>query len=410
MSHNKTNSITIDVTELATNDKPILPKLDMSPISKKDVIFNMENSISNNLSTVRKKGEIEPELILGSTTDRDVKNAISSLIIERENSILNNDTDKTTTPVLIDNGEKISNTEHSNILIDRASTFENHILGPHMGLDSIDEKILYSGRVRPRADTLKNNLNHDDQKISSRSDDILKRTHRRMLSDENDDNNMFDSHTNRISKKLDTMDLFKLHKKIENRETNSVVEAPQEIVNGWDELSKRQLRIWYETFKSESFKYKFIYDRNIEMSNKLNLSSIILASILGIFSGFKLWINDDVFQLVSNLLLVFSNFGLAYIINLSKTYVDSQTNDQIRLHVDEIEFFLSKLSQQILKSKNYRMNADKFFQIIEDKYNDVISSGPMLSIEDIKTSVKAYKEYKIFMDEYVNENKIYNKI
>jgi hypothetical protein len=47
--------------------------------------------------------------------------------------------------------------------------------------------------------------------------------------------------------------------------------------------------------------------------------------------------------------------------------------------IQDLDIFLGRLNAQILKTKSLRMNAVKFFELVNDKYNDLTTSSPNLS-------------------------------
>lgn len=163
--------------------------------------------------------------------------------------------------------------------------------------------------------------------------------------------------------------------------------------NGWDKDAKKTLINWYELFKYDSFVYQFILDYNIKISNYLNILSIVASTILGIFSGFKLWIDDAMFQTISSILLMLFNFIVALITALSKRYIDEKRNETLRTYICLVDEFLGEISAQALKTPNYRINADTFFKDYNDRYTKIITSAPNLTIEEIKISKQAYKLY-----------------
>lgn len=164
--------------------------------------------------------------------------------------------------------------------------------------------------------------------------------------------------------------------------------------NGWDENAIKTINNWYYTFKELSFVYQWVLDRNRKMSDRLATISVISSSALGIFSAFKLWIdNDALFQTVSNIILMFLNFGVALITSLSKRYVDDQKNETIRTYIEEVDSFLGEIAAQVLKMPIYRMNAEKFFKSNNDKYTKLISSTPNLSLTDLSQGKAKYKMY-----------------
>jgi len=164
--------------------------------------------------------------------------------------------------------------------------------------------------------------------------------------------------------------------------------------NGWDENAMKTIDNWYNIFKELSFVYQWVLDRNRKMSDRLATISIISSSALGIFSAFKLWIdNDALFQTVSNIILMFLNFGVALITSLSKRYIDDQKNESIRTYIEEVDSFLGEIAAQVLKMPIYRMNAEKFFKLNNDKYTKLISCTPNLSLTDLSLGKAKYKMY-----------------
>jgi hypothetical protein len=173
-------------------------------------------------------------------------------------------------------------------------------------------------------------------------------------------------------------------------------------INGWDEDATTTIKNWYNIFKQQSFIYQWILDRNKKISNKLTIISILASSLLGIFTGFKLWIqNDQLFQTISNILLMLFNFIVALITACSRSYIDDKRNEKLRVYIEEVDSFLGEISAQVLKSPVYRMNADKFFKLSNDKYTRLISCAPNLSIYEIKQGKYEYNLYYSHCEKHV---------
>jgi len=167
-------------------------------------------------------------------------------------------------------------------------------------------------------------------------------------------------------------------------------------INGWDTEANTTLKNWYHTFKQQSFIYQTVLDHNNLMAERLAFASIATSSTLGIFAGFKLWIPDDTFQTVSNIILILCNFGVALITAMSRRYGDIKRTDLIgiRNHVVEIDEFLGIISAQVLKSPIYRTNADDFFRAYNDKYTKIITHAPNISLGEITKAKKLYEKYQ----------------
>lgn len=171
-------------------------------------------------------------------------------------------------------------------------------------------------------------------------------------------------------------------------------------INGWDDDANTTIKNWYKTFKQQSFIYQWTLDHNNQMAEKLAILSMISSGTLGIFAGFKLWIPDNVFQTVSNIILILCNFGVALITALSRRYGDDKRSEAIKNYINDVDEFLGVLSAQVLKSPVYRTNADEFFCEYNNEYTKLISSAPNMTIEEIYQAKNEYQKY--LQQDYIN--------
>lgn len=219
--------------------------------------------------------------------------------------------------------------------------------------------------------------------------------------DESNKNNVMSTFVLNINNESDEIKERKLNCDY-NSITNIVdnmLKPEKEIYNGWDENANITIKNWFKIFKQQSFIYQWILDRNRKISDKLSIASVVSSSLLGIFSGFKLWINDDeLFNMVSDILLMFLNFFVAILTTASKRYIDDQRNETIRVYIEEIDSFLGEISAQVLKSPIYRIDATEFFSTNNDKYTKLISSAPSLSINELNKSKLEYQKYINYSD------------
>jgi hypothetical protein len=65
---------------------------------------------------------------------------------------------------------------------------------------------------------------------------------------------------------------------------------------------------WLETLKKISLIYQYILDNSLYRANILLIISIIISFMLAFFSIFKFWVNDDKFQLISNIIILITKF------------------------------------------------------------------------------------------------------
>jgi len=179
-------------------------------------------------------------------------------------------------------------------------------------------------------------------------------------------------------------------KKIDDNKKN----WEKDFTNGWDNDANTTINNWYNLFKQQSYMYQWVLERNKKVSNNLILISIISSSVLGIFSSFKLWINTESFNTISNLVLMLSNFSVALITGYSKSYIDDKRNELIRIYIDEVDELLGEISAQVLKSPIYRVNAGEFFKDHNYKYTKLITYIPNISLYELTESKKEYEEYR----------------
>jgi len=171
-------------------------------------------------------------------------------------------------------------------------------------------------------------------------------------------------------------------------------------VKGWDKEAVDTVQNWRVLYKEYKYIYEWILERNYRISTNLNLISVVSSSMMGCFSAFKLWIQDDrTFQATSDIIMLFSNFLIAAITTSSKRYIDDNRNEKIRTYLEEVNKFLGTISSELIKSPEYRMEADKFIESQQEIYSKLSTNKPNISISELTESKKAYKS---FMDSFSN--------
>lgn len=166
-------------------------------------------------------------------------------------------------------------------------------------------------------------------------------------------------------------------------------------INGWNQAASKTVSNWLKLFREYSFVYQYVLDANQKMASRLNMISTISSSTLGIFSAFKLWMNDQqTFSTTSDIILMIFNFGIAILTNASKRYLDDSRNEKIRIYIEEIDKFVGELLAQVLKMPEYRMKADEFIKKQNDVYTKLITQQPSLSIDELEEGKNLYKKLK----------------
>ena len=166
-------------------------------------------------------------------------------------------------------------------------------------------------------------------------------------------------------------------------------------VNGWDENAIETVRNWRILFKENKYIYEWVLEKNYKISTNLNLISVVSSSIMGCFSAFKLWIQDDkTFQASSDIIMLFSNFLIAAITTSSKRYIDDNRNEKIRNYLEEVSRFLGNITSELIKTAEYRINADKFIKTQQEIYSKLIINKPNISISELTAAKNAYKNFE----------------
>ena len=166
-------------------------------------------------------------------------------------------------------------------------------------------------------------------------------------------------------------------------------------VNGWDENAVETVRNWRILFKENKYIYEWVLEKNYKISTNLNLISVVSSSIMGCFSAFKLWIQDDkTFQATSDVIMLFSNFLIAAITTSSKRYIDDNRNEKIRNYLEEVSRFLGNITSELIKTAEYRMNADKFIKMQQEIYSKLIINKPNITISELTAAKNAYRDFE----------------
>jgi phage host-nuclease inhibitor protein Gam len=166
-------------------------------------------------------------------------------------------------------------------------------------------------------------------------------------------------------------------------------------VNGWNENAVETVRNWRILLKENKYIYEWVLEKNYRISTNLNLISVISSSAMGCFSAFKLWAQDDrVFQATSDIIMLFSNFLIAAITTSSKRYIDDNRNEKIRNYLEEVGRFLGNITSELIKTAEYRMNADKFIRTQQEIYSKLIINKPSITIGELTAAKNAYRNFE----------------
>ncbi len=231
--------------------------------------------------------------------------------------------------------------------------------------------------------------------ISHLPEEVRQRTisHTLEIDTETDKKNTNKKNTDNDTDSTDSIKSNEIHSL--NSKISAASSDLSDIVNGWDDDANSTLKNWYYAFEELSHSYQYILDRNYKISSNLSMISVISSSVLSIFSGFKLWIQDDkVFQSTSDIIMMVSNFAIAGVTTMAKRYIDDNRNEKIRIYIEEVDKFMNLVYAQYCTKPFLRINAKDFFKNNNETYTRLMISSPNLSIREMELAKSHYKSYK----------------
>lgn len=181
------------------------------------------------------------------------------------------------------------------------------------------------------------------------------------------------------------------------KSSNIVYEMASRVtdVQGWDKDAVETVQNWRYLFKEYKYIYEWILEKNYKISTNLNLISVVSSSMMGCFSAFKLWVQDDrTFQATSDIIMLFSNFLIAAITTSSKRYIDDNRNEKIRNYLEDVNKFLGTISSELIKSPEYRMHADDFIKGQQEIYSKLSTSKPNITISELTAAKNSYRKFE----------------
>lgn len=228
--------------------------------------------------------------------------------------------------------------------------------------------------------------------------DLLKQQHELLNTELDEVNELSDTKKNKKNNnsKLNKLGCFSsMESNIVANATSENYDKDDEILNNWNANNNQTVRNWFNILREYKFIYQSILDKNYKNSIKYNVASIIASSALGFFSAFKLWLQDEVlFQSVSNIIMLFSNFFIAALTHIATRFIDDKRNEKIRIYIESIDNLLGVITAQLSKNSNLRMDAIDFINENNDKYTDILTNKPNLSFDELTEGKLKYKRYQ----------------
>jgi hypothetical protein len=162
----------------------------------------------------------------------------------------------------------------------------------------------------------------------------------------------------------------------------------------WDESSIYTVKYWIKKLDAMDIIYRYILEKSMKMSNRVNLISTVSSFVLGILSAFKLAFSDDVFSTVSDVILMIFNFIIAIMSITAKKYLDNSRTDNIQLYLSGLNQFKISLIFE-LSNINKTMNGRDFISANQEQYIDIIDiSKPELSLSEEKEAKQYYMKIR----------------
>jgi hypothetical protein len=163
--------------------------------------------------------------------------------------------------------------------------------------------------------------------------------------------------------------------------------------HSWNEGPYDIIKKWKTIISQKAFIYRFIYDRNKKIMQRLNILAISISSFVALLASIGLWINDENFDHVIDISVIILNFSLSAFSALVKKYSDKIKNDNLLSYVNDLEKMKGDIETQITCTDDFRSNADDFIKIYTKIFNDLINESINISLKDERIAKEAYKKY-----------------
>ena len=175
------------------------------------------------------------------------------------------------------------------------------------------------------------------------------------------------------------------------KHNDSVKNIIEDSINGWDNKSKDTLDKWLESLRNQSFVYQWIIENNNKKSKNILFGTILLSALVGIFTGSKLWISNNIlFLRISDITIMLINFTISYMTALSQIYIDSRKTEEITNYIITVDQFIGEIMGIILSNPNNKINANEFFSSHNKKYMNLLIKSPSVEIHDLINAKKMY--------------------
>ena len=158
----------------------------------------------------------------------------------------------------------------------------------------------------------------------------------------------------------------------------------------WSEENNRVLHEWISTLINLKKKYKYILTKCQNISNTANLISTISSFILGILSAFKLAFKDDIFSMVTDIILMIFNFIIAIISITAKRYLEGSRIENIQLYLTDLDIMINKLVEEQRKI-NKTINGDEYINTNIEDYNNLTCDSKIPEISEYEN--QEYEKY-----------------
>ena len=184
-------------------------------------------------------------------------------------------------------------------------------------------------------------------------------------SDDDDDDNFIDDLRKQNNIELTTsVNIFdKIKSDIVELET-----VLSSDIKTWDVETIKIIDSWLLKIAKLKIIYNYIADKSNKTSDRINLISTISSFILGLLSAFKLAFKDDIFSIVSDVILMIFNFSIAITAITAKKYLDNSRTDNIKIYLENLNDFEKDLKY----NKIYQhINGKDFIRANMQKFNDL---------------------------------------
>ena len=178
-----------------------------------------------------------------------------------------------------------------------------------------------------------------------------------------------------------------------DRDNHSITSAE---INYWTRPRVDTVSNWNDSCNEIEFIYGRVLDNAKVHLERVQIWTMIIASVDSIISFLQLAINDTdnpEYSLVFKILLTVSSVITTIITSWSAIKKFSQKVQDYSKYSEQLSNFSSKTISELSLTTDLRINAIQFIKDNKDKYQTLMKDGPEISQSDFVAGKKSYAKY-----------------